>query len=966
MGSHQPTDNYSSIHLPPTFLSSARTTSGETRTVPTKPTPPSHTPDYVNTITERVKSDIVKKEAIKPAKPPQQRKKRGQYKKTILRQQAEAAAAAAAAGLPPPVFPPLASNSSSKGKARASEPSSTATVEGLSVRSQKSSHDRADDQADSEMERELQMLAEEAEEDKRRREEEAADRILKRAQVVKHLRSLKSKLATAQIQIGQDLHYQSVDLFSQLYDEVLEDIGKDNSEMLELLKSAHDGQDVQDSDQEDADSSSAYPGHMLTRSSDKPKKRDLVSNIPKSSTHAGPGQTLDEHIRMSQTTQIDDHSDDDGEAAFRKYRRSKSSGQYIGQSWNVGSGLDESSSHAHAGPSVSSRKNQSSLGKSITLGLDSEDADAPSPSRSHQKAGPLVRTNAESREDLQLRHRKELEELQLQQRTDQEEFQRRQLDQLRELQERQSKEFQEFEDVKAQLYQQHLEGQAEKRRKLSQSQHSRSSDITSSRYRRTESFSLDELSYEVGSSFRAQSPDHSPSHSRISSPLPQRVSKQSHAHQGTSAIQTSTRDQTLSIKSSSSSSYTQHRSHARSHGFSGGVDPLPMSTMTLALTAMNEKKKQMRRAMKKQMEPEDRSEDSSDQDESHGRSRLLSPPIWSQKRGAIEDHSEVKRRPSLANSQLAARSSNPVTSSQPQKTPSHSTLSQSYSKPTTGSMVQATGAAAAEESRVSKTKARKRKNHLSNWPTEETDHETTSESATKSAIGFNKTLLSHFEKWNQDEKTENFCDFVLSDPPDIDVDDSEFEGLLKRDGHGSSSGHQQEPHGTPTSNAFRWYQEQQKLAQELAQQPRITPLRLGSAKDDDNEAGDNDELTPGPSDLDPHSHGLGSGQDHGLVLGEDPLAVFMQPRRKSHDVRGPPSTASTLATPASLASARDQNHNPIDGAINNHNSAVPDSSPFLASSPGATMLYSEDGAEDWDFSAFPIDTTDEYLHHDHF
>lgn len=390
-----------------------------------------------------------------------------------------------------------------------------------------------------------------------------------------------------------------------------------------------------------------------------------------------------------------------------------------------------------------------------------------------------------------------------------------------------------------------------------------------------------------------------------------------------------------------------------------------MSTMTLALTAMNEKKKQMRRAMKKQMEPEDRSDDSSDQDERHGRSRLLSPPIWSQKRGAIEEHSEVKRRPSVASSQLVARSSNTATSSQPQKTTSNTASSQSHSKPATGSMTHSTGAAAAEESRVSKTKGRKRKNHMSTWPSEENAHETTSEATTKSAIGFNKTLLSHFEKWNQDEKTENFCDFVLSDPPDIDVDDSEFEGLLKRDGHGSSSGQQQEAHGTPTSNAFRWYQEQQKLAQELAQQPRIAPLRLGKAEDDANETGDNNELTVGPSDLDSHSPGLGSGEDHTLVLGEDPLAVFVQPRRKSHDARGSSLTASTLATPASLATARAQNHNTVDGMTSNHNSAVPDSSPFLTSSPGATMLYSEDGAEDWDFSAFPIDATDEYLHHDH-
>ncbi|KAG0200666.1 hypothetical protein BGX28_006323 [Mortierella sp. GBA30] len=939
---------------------STQSTSGETRTAPIKPTPPTHTPDYISTITERAKSDIVKKEAGKPEKVPQQRKKRGQYKKTILRQQAEAAAAAAAAGLPPPVFPPLTLNSPAKGKARATEAPTTATVESLNVLSHKPSHGNATSGDTSEMERELQMLAEEAEEDKRRREEEAADRILKRAQVVKHLRSLKSKLATAQIQIGQDLHYQSVDLFSQLYDEVLEDIGKDNSEMLELLKNSHPDQSTHDSDRDDAGSSSTYPGHMLTRSSDKPKKRDLISTITSTSVSAAKGYQSDEHIRTSHMSRHDGDSDNEG-AAFRRYRRPKSSGQYIGQSWNIGSGADDTSTAM--APSSSNRKLNTNFGKSKVVDLEDEDDDKSSPRKHLSKGAGEVTSPSETREELQLRHRQELEELQRQQRTEQEEFQRKQLDQLRQLQERQSQEFQEFEDMKAKMYQEHLEGLAEKRLKLSQSQYSRSSDIPSSRYRRTESYSVNTHSYDSESGLRTHDHDHTSSHSRTSSPIPQRVAKQSRTHQGSSTQQSSIADQTfstLSLKTSTSSSsalYSQHLSKARTQGVNGGLDTLPMSTMTLALTAMNEKKKQMKRAMKKQMGQEgtqDRTQESSDDEENHAPSRLLSPPIWSQKRSVFEDGTEIKRRPSVGHSQSTARSSIPNGLNRPQKIAESATFSQSQFQSHTTSATQPGSLShpicSVEDSRSLKTKGRKRKNPLQLSP-QDPAHDIASEPG-KSAMGFNKTLLSHFEKWNPDEKTENFFDFVLSDPPDIDVDDSEVEGLLKREGRASGNSHQ-ELNATPTSNAFRWYQEQQKLAQELAQQPKIAPLRLVDDDDDGHEhssAGKTSGFsTAGMSDaaqLSLHSHGTGS-LGHELIPGEDPLAAFIQTTKKSDTRHGTPSHQSNGAESRGLPST-----------------AMQDSSPFLTSSPGPNMLFSEDGVEDWDFSPFPADATDEYLNHD--
>ncbi|KAF9963883.1 hypothetical protein BGZ65_008160 [Modicella reniformis] len=689
MGSQLNLDSFTKLHLPPSYPASSQPVS-DRATVPARTTTaltvPAQTPSYISTITERVKNDIVKQEAEK--KVPKPRKKRGQYRKTILKQQAAAAAAAVAAGLPPPEFPPLPSGSKKASSSSSAEPSasaatvpteqpsteqpSTSTVDGLDVQSQ-SAHDTPSPRT-LELESELAMLAEEAEEDKRRREEEAADRILKRAQ---HLRSLKSKLATAQIQIGQDLRYQSLDLFSQLYDEVLEDIGRDtDSEMLNLFKSAidEDQTDDDDSDQEDPSR-----GYMHTRSADRPRRRDL---IPNHSTSTTKHHDTDHHHYRPQLTDDELDSDSDNEH-IEKISSVRNGSQFIGQSWDVGSGLNEltkASGLSHDSNTLSSKS-------SILLDLvDDDDLHIEVPRKSYETFAVQPKPVLETREDIQGRQYIEMDALQLQQRKDYEEFQRRQLDQLRELQIKHNEEMQRF----------------------------------------------------------------------------------------------NARD---TVKSS-----VPTHSNRSTHDTNGAINPLPMSTMTLALTAMNEKKKQMKRAMKRQFgQDERRDKDTEQYDHDYGDQqqhattslRLQSPSSWNRKQNELEDPDE----------------SPPLSPKQ-------------------------------------KTRKRKNASPMAQIPKR---INASAKTASKPNIGFNKTLLSHFEKWNPDEKTENLFEFVLSDPPDIDVDETEIQCLLNGERDASEHEDQHVLNGTPTSSAFRWYQEQQKLAQELAPQPKIPPLQLSDQQSSGNQ-----------------------------------------------------------------------------------------------------------------------------------
>ncbi|KAF9348462.1 hypothetical protein BGX26_000144 [Mortierella sp. AD094] len=949
-------------------------------TPPTSSQPPTHTPGYIGAITDRVKSDLVKQENEKCEKIPKPRKKRGQYKKTILRQQAEAAAAAAAAGLPPPQFPPLpdskrtsfsAAHFTSNSKTRGGESSTASTVESLEVRSHMPNHDHATSPTTLEMERELAMLAEEAEEDRRRREEEAADRILKRAQVVKHLRSLKSKLATAQIQIGHDLHYQSIDLFSQLYDEVLEDIGRDNnSEMLNLLKNSTQDQLNQDSDPESSEIAAHHSGHMLTRSSDRPRKKDLIPTTSRIPSGASRSHSSD---HKSHVIDLDVDSDSDS-VLLRRNRRNKSSSQFVGQSWNIGSGRDEPIST----PSSSSFNSRPRPNQRITRMEEEEEEEEEgpnisSPRKSHGATPSNLSLASQTRGELQFKHRRELEQLQSQQRKDQEEFQRKQLEQLRELQLRQNEEIEEFEEDKARRYKEHMEGLAEKRLKISQSLYSRKGEINESRVRRKELYSSNSLSYEFDNGFQSHSQDDSPSHSRSPSPSPpppQHLSRQTLDPQVSGPLLTSSPNHALSSRNASTSSPAQS---SKTHRINGSINPLPMSTMTLALTAMNEKKKQLKRAMKKQLEQEDIIDNDvelSGQDEQHSGTtdrRFLSPPIWSQKRSAPENTTAFKRSPSISNSSIAKPSTLPVLLQRQQSPTGHHSMSYHSSSQTSNDVPLShlshthtqVGSLEGSPSPSPNLKLKKRKSPASP-PPKASYGAIPSEATTKSAIGFNKTLLSHFEKWNPDDKAGDFFDFVLSDPPDIDVGDVEVEDMLNGENHPTDQKDHHDLNATPTSNAFKWFQEQQKLAQELARQPKIAPLRLTE--------GDGDEGTGTEVSHDSMSVlQLGNEAYDGLAVptelipGEDPLAAFIQHKRRPHESRKHASVTTTSATTARIGdneheeNSRNQTSQQIGNASN--------PSPFLSSSPGM-LLYSEGNEGDWGFQPFSIDPTDEYLHHD--
>ncbi|KAI8354510.1 hypothetical protein B0O80DRAFT_498518 [Mortierella sp. GBAus27b] len=938
MGSQLNLDSFTKLHLPPTYPSPSQQPS-ERAGVPNRIIPPPttsvQTPSYISTITERVKNDIVKQEAEK--KVPKPRKKRGQYRKTILKQQAAAAAAAAAAGLPPPQFPPLPtgsrkSSSTSAAPATPAAPAVAVQTEQPAALSTETPDTQPPTVSDApspitlELETELAMLAEEAEEDKKRREIEAADRILKRAQVVKHLRSLKSKLATAQIQIGHDLHYQSLDLFSQLYDEVLEDIGRDtDSEMLNLLKDPPNDQTHSDSDQED---SSRHHGYMHTRSFDRPKKRDLIPSQTKSLSGSARYHTPDHHRHK---TYVEDDPDSESDSEPPRKIGQRNGSQFVGQSWDISSGQTRSPGSIHASHSRSSKS-------AIYLDVDDDDdLDADILRESHTTS-IIHQSILDDREDLQRRQHKELDELQLQHRKEYEDLQRRQLDQLREVQRKHGEEIQRFEAGKTKEYQEKLEEMIEKRLRLSRTSFSRSNHSNVSRIRNRESYSNISHSYEFDNGLD-HNPEHASSHSRSPSPTlsqrhPSRRYQESHPP---SALAPADSDQIHSRDTVKSSSPT-HSSRPM-QGINGTINPLPMSTMTLALTAMNEKKKQLKRAMKKQLEmDENRDRDAEqfdheygDQQQASSSSQQQSTSHWNRKHVYTEVSTEYKRDASTTTKTGNGRSSTPISSISEHRYGSQ--LSQAARNPNIhGSVTPALEqeSTASEDYGLTspRLKARKRKNPSPTSIPPKRINDPSSKAANKANIGFNKTLLSHFDKWNPDEKTENFFDFVLSDPPDIDVDDTEVRGLLNGEKRPVEQEEQRDLNVTPTSNAFRWYQEQQKLAQELAQQPKIAPLQLTDTGDGNGEAA------------------IASEAGTRLVLGDDPLAAFLNTRRKTSDTRKAPQSSSV---------AGDQHSGNQVGYT--------DPSPFLEASSAIQMLYSENGGDEWTFQNFTMDPTEEYLNH---
>ncbi|KAF9129647.1 hypothetical protein BGW39_003972 [Mortierella sp. 14UC] len=920
---------------------------------------------------EQPATNVVKKEAKTPkakkdGEPPKVGKKRGQYKKTILRKQAEAeaaaAAAAAAAGVPyitPRPLSPIAST-----KLQPTNPHTTSlqqlgtvdkstTVESLAVKSQKSRHETPADSAALEMERELAMLAEEAEEDRRRREEEAADRILKRAQVVKHLRSLKSKLATAQIQIGHDLHNESVDLFSQLYDEVLEDIGKDNSEMMELLKSAREQDGEPQLDQEG--STHTHPGHMLTRSSDRPKKQDLISALSSPAPFPSRSQFSDTHGSTSRRQDFEGGFDNDG-VKFKRYRRGRSDGHFIGQSWDVSGQEGGTVGAKDMTPAKSKSSYQNTNGSvrpkvyKVEDDTDNDDdgsngeVDMPTPKRPCA-LGPRTR------EELQLRQRRELEGLQSQQRKDQEEFQRRQLDQLRELQERHNEEFHKFEAAKAKVYQEHLDGLAEKRLKISQSQYHRAHHSTPTRPKQKSAYGSSSLAYEFESGFDTHNSDHSSSPSRSPSPPPRHSSQQPRQSHSDLGAFSSAMEQPHAIRNTLSPMPVT--STPRAPKTASSVHQLPMSTMTMALTAMNEKKKLLKRAAnKKQNEQGGKTAELSECGE-YFHSRLQSPPIWSQKRETDEERVQVKRRASTVSttSELLSSATATITSRHIQ----HSTeqhIRTGHHQGAHRSIDQSSPFADPSDiphTPPPKTRGRKRKNPQATMVVVSPDQDDSShETPSKAHMDFSKELLSHFDNWKPDENTEHFFDLVLSDPPETHVDEADVEGLLsggRRPSESAPGG--QDANATPTSNAFRWYQEQQRLADELAQQPRMTPLRLNG---DASKGATLPAVSTTTSVAGDQTHG-GSPFVQGLVPGEDPLAAFIEPTKKLRHTQGNSSSSHGHNKHVRATSSANESHVGSGSSNQGQGSLIADSSPFLESSPMA-MLFSEDGSDEWNFDTF--------------
>ncbi|KAG0252271.1 hypothetical protein BG011_007086 [Mortierella polycephala] len=946
MGSNQNINPFNNIHLPPTFFTSSSTainnTTADTAAPNTSAQNSSPNADSgAGTVSDNISECDRTESPSKPEKPPVVRKKRGLYKKTILRQQAEAEAAAqvAAQASAPKLSSSHVSSSQagsssvSKGKARTDGSSISSTIESPGVRTRKSGQDPSASPTALEMEQELAMLAEEAEEaerEKQRHEEEAADRILKRAQVVKHLRALKSKLASAQIEIGHDLHFQSVDLFSQLYDEVLEDIGRDNNEMLTLLQNARNEHDDYESDANEQSSLSNRHGHMPTRSSDKPRKRDLISNIS--------GITNNPSYSGSAVYDLDDQALFAGDFPDGSdYPGGSNSDQFIGQSWDIGSGGD-AARPTKSKTSKTSRRGHSSLGRASLLDSEDDDMESSSSSSSRKPQSVASKPISQTREELQLQQRLELEDLQRQHRKEQEDFQRRQLDQLRDLQMKQNDEIQKFESAKAKLYREQMEGLNEKRPRLSHWQYGRNTKMAGSRHRQKDLYSTESLAYEFENGFHASSPDSSPSHSRSGSPIPQRPARQPRGSQVSSDSIAPATDRILTSRNSSSS--RQSGSSSRPIDINGSINPLPMSTMTMALTAMSEKKKQKKRILKKSAMNGDALNKDDDYHESSTESRMNDPSSWHRKQDFTDDYVEVKRSASVIDSATVDHSTPSSFHRQRQPTEFATNLHhlRTYKSQEDLASEPNTRQSNPDVSHAStmKPKGKKRKNVLPTSTSSKDSHQTSTGSAMDGAMGFDKTLLSHFGRWNPDKTAENFFDFVLSDPPEIDVNESEMKNLLESSSHLGDSGINPRLNATLTSNAFKSYQGQQRLAQELASQSKVPPLRI---------SGDIVSTMSGtadmeiPADLAALAHG-----DNQLILGEDPLTTFIQSQRQD--------ICDQTHTTNGTNGASD-----LNGPQANH---ISSSSPFPASSPGMNMLFSEDGAGDWNFGAF-MDPTNQYL-----
>ncbi|KAG0227189.1 hypothetical protein BGW42_003115 [Actinomortierella wolfii] len=938
-----------------------------------------------------------------------------------------------------------------------------------SINNQRHNDDQADDDdiddvegdhdTRADLEEELAMLAQEAEDERKRqelRDQRDLERAQKTSQALSLLRDLKSKLRGATEILGHSLQYQSGDMISQIFDEVLDEIGRDNLEVLNALTDKRLKQ--QDEKYTSILTSPEHADHIMTRSavaaqlqaSERPTKHDLVSRRGRTKPHTVtrrlPGHSLSQKINHSQHhrhkgSQVSMEESDTGDLG--DHEEDYSGDQFVGQAWSVHDDSEQSTSsntHHHLlnGSNRSSILNSAHSSKrSYSSSQRADNTLVARPKKTPRTSSFLnfsSSTMSSSSDTLHMLSIAE-DELRRRQKADFEALQRKHYNEFQELQrwmQKQHEEFQSIEFAKTRKIREQLERHATL--SLEQGGSSRLGREGSNTRQLTFGGSVSPFEYEDGDAGN-QSPEHSsppqspspPSHSSLrlqkklrrdstiitqQKPSPSLTTVPSAVEFDQDRLIRASQQAGLARTPSSSSLKLNGVHHKLTKQMLKNRDGLPMSTMNLALTAMSEKRKLLKRASKLNMGtaqplPEEQDEDDDESDD-------FSDVLRNSYRSASPSSSRFSpavRGPSTANDSIHRAnegSSRVKASSTPKRAETHTvemnspflvhdssrsdTTQHSFRSTTAQQMASPSPAPMSPPSTLSRkvpTGANKRRKNSSAGRTtqkNESSHASlTSSSSTNETSNLNQTFMHHYNhQWKSDTGTNNLFDLMLSDPPEFDVDESEVESMLtsnplnksgkhrRSDGTGVSdsditNNKHKELNATPTSNAFKWYQKQQQLAEDLARQPKIMPLRLEGLTDDDSSmpttsaasAVGTNPVTPfdltsfmGESNNSKSSSATLFGEDHGNTsfnlsngLGGNNSNVHRG------DDTDPPSSASLL---------------PLD--------YIPASSPV---SPAMDMLFSEDGHDhdtggsaglmgDWGFKALSNttggDLTDEYLH----
>ncbi|KAF9970894.1 hypothetical protein BGZ73_006261 [Actinomortierella ambigua] len=908
------------------------------------------------------------------------------------------------------------------------------------------------------LEEELAMLAQEAADERKRQEqqeEKELERAQKTAQAVSLLRDLKSKLRGATELLGQNLQFQSGDMISQIFDEVLDDIGRDNLMMLNSLTDKRLKQ--QDDKYASILTSPEHADHIVTRSTvaaqlqggERPTRHDLVSRRGRTKPHTVVRRVPDYHRNQSQhhqqrTSQMAMEESDAGDSGDQE--DDYSNDQFIGQAWDVHADkelpatsishrslINGATRNSSAGPS---KRNHSSTQRD-EHNMVARPKKAPKTSSLATLTSSTYSSPAETLRMLSIAE----DELRSRQKADFEALQRKHYGEFQELQRWMQKQHEEFQNVEF-AKTRHLREQLERHPMSLLEQGSSNRDRQGLPLARQLTFGNHSSSFEYDEEGEASR--HSPERSsplRSPSPPPLPSARMQKKLRRDSSTPTSHSKHTLSTSSQQGSSSmaefdqdrliraSQQAGLARTPSSSSlkltGVhhklskqmlknrDGLPMSTMNLALTAMNEKRKLLKRASKLNMgtaqpvseEHDDYDDDSDDspilmqngcQQASPSMTRVSTTAArggGGASGGAYKPNDVLQARtdpmPKRATDTLAANMHSPflvhngssLQSDSVQPPHARSTATHSVASPSPAPV----SSPPASSRKLSASVAGKRRKSSSAGKSTHQKHEPlhvgSSSPNTNDAKSLNQALLNHYsQQWKSDAGTESLFDLMLSDPPEFDIDESEVESMLvpgglgdlKGTGGGSDSNNSskhKELNATPTSNAFKWYQKQQRLAEDLARQPKMAPLRLDGLTDDDSTA---PTKLATPFDFaslvgQTGSNSSSNNSNSNMTLGVTGSAsLFGESQSSTHfslsnglDVEhmgGHP--ASDVDPPSSVSLL------PLD--------YMPSSSPI---SPSMDMLFSEDGhdhdvengamASDWGFkglSSATGDLTDEFLH----